>query len=391
VRSSRVRSSRVRSSRALHSRTPVTKGTAIATSYLMRSETVRHTEQPSAKVSNSATLLAAGLAAVGAGLLYRRLRHRYSFEGKVALITGGSRGLGLVLARELASRGAKIAICARDRDELQRAKEDLESRGAEVFDAICDVRQQTQVEEMIADVRSRFGPIDILINNAGVIQVGPLEAQTQTDFEDAMQVHFWGPYYTMRAVLPEMRQRGEGRIVNISSIGGKIAVPHLAPYCASKFALAGLSSAMRPELSKAGVFVTTVYPGLMRTGSHINALFKGQNKKEFALFSIMNGLPITSVSAENAARQIADATANGDAELIISPQAKGAAKFNALFPELTASLLGLTNQLLPDNGGIGRGYATGLDSGSAVSPSLLTSLVDAASERNNELPSGSHI
>jgi NAD(P)-dependent dehydrogenase (short-subunit alcohol dehydrogenase family) len=341
-------------------------------------------------LAKTISLSAVGVLA-GSALIYRALKPRFSFEGKVVLITGGSRGLGLVMAREFADRGAKLAICARDRDELQRAKEDLESRGAEVFDAICDVREQGEVENLVADVRSRFGRIDVLVNNAGVIQVGPLEAQTQADFEDAMRVHFWGPYYTMRAVLPEMRRRGEGRIVNISSIGGKIAVPHLAPYCASKFALAGLSSAMHGELAKDNIVVTTVYPGLMRTGSHINALFKGQNEKEFALFSIMNGLPLTSVSAENAARQIADATANGDAELVISPQAKTAAKFIALFPELTASLLELTNRLLPDNGGIDRGYATGRDSESAMSPSFLTSLVDAASERNNEFASQGNI
>ena len=345
----------------------------------MRLDTVRQT-------NNTATsILAIGLAAAGAALLYRALRPRYSFQDKVVLITGGSRGLGLVLAREFALRGARLAICARDRDELQRAKNDLESHGAEVFDAICDVREQGDVENMVADVRSRFGRIDVLVNDAGVIQVGPLAVQTQKDFENAMQVHFWGPYYAIRAVLPEMRERGEGRIVNISSIGGKIAVPHLAPYCASKFALAGLSSAMRTELMADGIMVTTVYPGLMRTGSHINALFKGQNKKEYALFSIANGLPITSVSAESAARQIADATASGRAELVISPQAKAAVKINALFPEITSAILSATNQLLPRDGGIGRDTATGLESASIASPSILTSLVDAASYRNNEL------
>ena len=345
----------------------------------MRLNTVRKTN------STSTPLIAAGLAAAGAALLYRALKPRYSYKDKVVLITGGSRGLGLVLARELASRGAKIAICARDRDELQRAKEDLESRGAEVFDAICDVREQDNVENMIADVRSRFGRIDVLVNDAGVIQVGPIATQTQTDFEEAMQVHFWGPYYAIRSVLPEMRRRGEGRIVNISSIGGKIAVPHLAAYCASKFALAGLSSALRTELASDGIMVTTVYPGLMRTGSHINAYFKGQNKKEFALFSISNGLPITSVSAESAARQIANATASGRAELVISPQAKAAVKVNALFPEMTSAILSAINGLLPRDGGIGRDRATGLESTSAVSPSILTSLVDTASYRNNEL------
>ena len=261
-------------------------------------------------LSKTITLSALGIVAASA-LIYRAVKPRYSFADKVVLITGGSRGLGLVLARELADRGAKIAICARDRAELQRAKEDLASYGAEVFDVLCDVREQVQVDEMITDVRSRFGRIDVLINNAGVIQVGPLDAQTQADFEDAMQVHFWGPFYAMQAVLPEMRQRGDGRIINISSIGGKIAVPHLAPYCASKFALAGLSSALHTELAKDNVFVTTVYPGLMRTGSHINALFKGQHRKEFALFSLANGLPFTSVSAESAARQIIAAVAGG--------------------------------------------------------------------------------
>lgn len=321
----------------------------------------------------------------GSALVYRALRPGYTFKDKVVLITGGSRGLGLVLARELAAKGAQIAICARDRDELQRAKEDLEEHGTDAFDAICDMRDQSDVERMIADVRSRFGQIDVLINNAGVIQVGPLETQTQADFEDAMQIHFWGPFYAMQAVLPHMRERGEGRIVNISSIGGKIAVPHLAPYCASKFALAGLSSAFSTELSKDGVHVTTVYPGLMRTGSHINAFFKGQNEKEFALFSIANGLPFTSIGAERAARQIVKAAARGDAELVITPQAKAAVKINALFPNATNALLSATNRLLPSDGGVGHGYATGLESASAASPSILTSLVDAASYRNNEL------
>ena len=336
-------------------------------------------------LSKTITLSALGIVAASA-LIYRAVKPRYSFADKVVLITGGSRGLGLVLARELADRGAKIAICARDRAELQRAKEDLASYGAEVFDVLCDVREQVQVDEMITDVRSRFGRIDVLINNAGVIQVGPLDAQTQADFEDAMQVHFWGPFYAMQAVLPEMRQRRDGRIINISSIGGKIAVPHLAPYCASKFALAGLSSALHTELAKDNVFVTTVYPGLMRTGSHINALFKGQHRKEFALFSLANGLPFTSVSAESAARQIIAAVAGGKSELIISVQARTAAKINALLPEATAAALAIIDRLLPENGGIGPRYAAGYESTSAISPSILTSLLDNASVRNNEIP-----
>ena len=329
--------------------------------------------------------LAAGAAVVGALAAVQRAGRRYDYQDKVVLITGGSRGLGLVMAREFAARGARVAICARDRAELERARIDLEERGAEAFDAVCDIRDQTQVERLVADVRSRFGRIDVLVNNAGVIQVGPLEVQTQKDFEEAMQVHYWGPYFAMKAVLPEMRQRRDGRIVNIISIGGKVPVPHLTPYCASKFALAGLSSAMHTELAKDNVLVTSVYPGLMRTGSHINAFFKGQKEKEYAMFSIMNALPTNSVAAETAARKIVDAARKGDSELIISLPAKMMAKLHGLVPELTTAIMATTNRFLPGEGGIGRGLASGLESTSAAAPSILTSLSDAASYRNNEL------
>src|SRR5262249_54627300 len=147
-----------------------------------------------------------------------------------------SRGLGLVIARELAGKGVRLAICSREPDELQRASDDLSARGAEVVAVPCDVTDQEQVETMVRTVLDRFGTIDILINNAGTIQVGPFEVTTVEDYEQALKTHFWAPLYTTLAVYPWMRQRGRGRIVNISSIGGKVSTPHLLPYGASKFA-----------------------------------------------------------------------------------------------------------------------------------------------------------
>ncbi len=328
---------------------------------------------------------ALGIGAVAAYATLRRQRPEYDWENKVVLITGGSRGLGLVLARALAARGALVAIVARDAEELERAETDLRQDGAAVFQTVCDVRNQSEVERVTEAVRSYYGQIDVLINNAGVIQVGPLEVQTQTDFESAMAVHFWGAFYMMQAVLPEMKRRGAGRVVNISSIGGKIPVPHLAPYCASKFALVGLSGAMRVELAKDNIFVTTVCPGLMRTGSHVNAVFKGQNEKEYAWFSIGNALPVSSIGAERAAEQIIEATERGDAELIISTQAKLAAKAYALFPELAADISSLVNRILPEAGGIGENHALGKESASNLSPSFITASIDKQSRRNNEL------
>ena len=323
-------------------------------------------------------------AAVLARSLYRHIS-AFSFKGKSVLITGGSRGLGLVLARQFARERARVTICARDEQELLRAGEDLRKLRAEVFTVQCDVTDNDEVQQMIRAVHERFGKIDVLVNNAGVIQVGPLEVMTFDDFEQAMRSHFWGPLQTILAVLPEMRERHEGRIVNISSIGGKIAVPHLVPYSASKFALVGLSEGLRAELRKDGILVTTVCPGLMRTGSPRNAEFKGRHREEYAWFSISDALPLTSISADRAAQQILEACRHGDAELVISIQAKLAVLFHGVFPGITSDLLGLINGVLPGPGGIGALKVKGKESMSAWSPSWLTLLNESAAVANNEI------
>ena len=313
-----------------------------------------------------------------------RLRE-YNLQNKTVLITGGSRGLGLVLAREFAREGARLVLCARDEQELEYARMDLGELGAEVMIVKCDVRNKQDVADMIAAVESRFGGVDVLVNNAGVIQVGPIEVMTHEDFERAMQTHFWGPLNTIMAVLPTMRARRQGRIVNISSIGGKVSVPHLVPYNASKFALVGLSKGLRAELKKDGIVVTTICPGLMRTGSPRNAEFKGKHRLEYAWFSISDALPMLTVSAENAARQIVRACKRGRAELVISIPAKLAVLFEALFPEAMYDLLGIVNQFLPGPGGVGTERMKGRESESAWSPSWLTVLNEEAALRNNEV------
>src|SRR5262245_60855164 len=197
---------------------------------------------------NKLVLLAAGAGAVWAIRTLVRQQRYLDLNGRSVLVTGGSRVLGLVLARELVREGARVAICARDPDELERARPDLEEHGGTVLAVPCDVGDVDRVGEMVEIVRRRFGGIDVLINNAGVIQVGPVEVMTLDDFREAMQINYWGAVHTTLAVLPEMRRRRAGQIVNISSIGGKISVPHLLPYSASKFALTGFSEGLRAEL-----------------------------------------------------------------------------------------------------------------------------------------------
>jgi NAD(P)-dependent dehydrogenase (short-subunit alcohol dehydrogenase family) len=335
--------------------------------------------------TNTFKTAAITLGAVALGKFLWRKMNEYDLRGKTVLVTGGSRGLGLVLARQFALDGAKVAICARDQEELELAGIDLRNGGAEVMTVQCDVTNAADVENTVNQVRGRFGKIDVLVNNAGTIQVGPLEVMKREDFEHAMKAHFWGPLNTILAVLPEMRERQDGRIVNISSIGGKIAVPHLVPYSASKFALVGLSKGLFTELRKDGIVVTTVCPGLMRTGSPRNANFKGKHRDEYAWFSISDSLPVTSIKAERAARQIVDACKQGRAELIITVQAKLAVTFDALFPEASAEMLALVNRLLPEPGGIGERSAKGRDSSSSWSPSWLTRLTEEAAMNNNEV------
>ena len=329
------------------------------------------------------------LGSVGAVIAARvwRAARAIDFRDKSVVITGGSRGLGLVLARELGAEGARITLIARNADELERARQELERRGTRVAVAVCDIREREEVDRAIMEVVRSHGGIDVLINDAGIIQVGPVDHMTLPDFENAMATHFWGPLYMIRAALPHLRQSAAARIVNISSIGGKIAVPHLVPYSASKFALTGLSEGLRAELARDGIRVTTVCPGLMRTGSTYNAWFKGNHRQEFAWFHIAGSLPGLSTDARRAARQIVDACRHGDAELIISLPARLAVFLNGAFPGTMATALTLTNRLLPtSHGESGAQARSGWQSVSRVAPSAITRLTDKPTIENNEVP-----
>jgi NAD(P)-dependent dehydrogenase (short-subunit alcohol dehydrogenase family) len=322
-----------------------------------------------------------------AGLMLLRRPVNYSLLDKVVVITGGSRGLGLALAREFARQRAKVALLARDPEELERAAAELRTASAEVTTWTCDVRRDQEVEETISAIGREYGRIDVLVNNAGIMLVAPLDLMVRADYEEAMDVHFWATYRLTMAALPLLKQSRPSRIVNISSIGARVAVPHMAPYCASKFAVAGFSDAIRAELAREGVHVTTVSPGLMRTGSHINAEFKGSHAKEFAWFSISAGMPFLSIDASRAARQIVEAARAGRPELTITLQARALILAQAVAPNLFARALQLVNALLPENpGGDAPSRRKGYDCQSDVSPSRLTQLADDASPHYNELP-----
>ena len=329
-------------------------------------------------------LLLPGLLLAG-WLISRVLRTaRYSLRGKVALITGGSRGLGLVLARHICAEGGSVALIARDPDELARAKADLTQRGGTVLTIQCDLLDTGQIQSAVRQVIDRMSKIDILINSAGIIEVGPLEHMTREDFERTMRLHFWAPYELVSRIVPEMRTRGGGRIVNISSIGGKVAMPHLAPYSVSKFALTGFSDAIRAELARDNIHVTTVAPGMMRTGSHVNAKFKGNHDIEFAWFATAAGAPLISMNADRAARKILAACRRGQPSLTLTMAARGTIVGNALFPNLTGYVMKIINRFLPGVAGEAGGESRAGAHVHRLTPRWLTRLADRATRKNNE-------
>jgi NAD(P)-dependent dehydrogenase (short-subunit alcohol dehydrogenase family) len=332
-------------------------------------------------------LLRAGALLIGAWVTARAIRTaRYTLRNKVAVITGGSRGLGLVLARHICAQGGKVAIIARDSEELARAKADLGRRSGapNAFGVECDLLDTRQIQSAVQQIIDRFGKIDILINNAGIIEVGPLQNMTREDFERAMRLHFWAPFELIAQVVPEMRVWGGGRIVNISSIGGKVAVPHLAPYSASKFALTGLSDAIRAELARSNIHVTTVAPGMMRTGSHLNAKFKGKHDMEFAWFAASAGAPLISMNADRAARKILAACRRGQPSLTLTFAARGAILGNALFPNLTGYMMKFVNRFLPGTNNEKGNQSLAGSQLRRLTPKWLTQSADAAAARNNE-------
>jgi NAD(P)-dependent dehydrogenase (short-subunit alcohol dehydrogenase family) len=284
--------------------------------------------------------------------------------------------------QELAARGCKLVLCARDPEELSIARRELEARGAEVLAVPCDIGDRASVERLVEKATDHFGRIDILINNAGVLQVGPLHTMTVEDFEEAMAANFWGAVYALSAVLPQMRRRRFGRIVNVTSIGGKVAMPHLAPYNASKFALLGLSESMRAELAVDGIGVTTVVPGLMRTGSALNALFRGEAREEFRWFASCATYPITSIDARGAAARIVRACQRGEAYVTLGLQAKILRALHDVAPGAVARALSIVNRWLPSAAGRPTELVRGSAVADAVPPSVEERLERAARSTN---------
>ena len=296
-----------------------------------------------------AVMVALGGAAALAGAMWLRARRPvYDLRGRTVLITGGVRGLGLLLAREFGRRGARLALVSRTPADIAGAEDELLIAGREVLTACCDVRDSGAVADLVRLVVGRFGRLDVIVNNAGVIQAAPFAVAQLEDFQESLDTHFWAPLHLIREALPHLRRSpGGARILNISSFGGRVGVPHLSAYSSGKFALVGLSEALRAELHDDNVLVTTATPGLMRTGSHVKILVRGQHEKEAKWFGAGIVTPLTSISGERAARQLVDACVAGRARVTPAFQFRLAEVGTAVAPEFAAAVTALVARQLP--------------------------------------------
>ena len=336
--------------------------------------------------------LAAAAAAGTAVAVLRGTRRRLAddLDGEVALVTGASRGLGLLLARELGRNGCPLVLCARDGAELDRAAGELRAEGAQLITITGDITDDGMAQRLVDAAVEQYGRLDILVNNAGVIQVGPVPSTGPAEYEAALAVMALAPVRLALAALPVMQGQGHGRIVTIASIGGKVSVPHLLPYSTAKFAAVGFSEGLRAELGAGPVTVTTVVPGLMRTGSHLQAQFTGDQDQEFTWFALGASLPLISMDAGRAAAQIIAAVRERRPEIILTPAGQVAARAAGVWPALTAAVLHFAAQVaLPPPDG-DPDAAPGASLRPAISPAAfrrLTTLGRHAARALNEEPS----
>ena len=270
-----------------------------------------------------------------------------SVRNETALVAGGSRGLGLLVARELAERGYRVHVCARDAEELARGAALLAREGLHITTAVCDVTDANAVARWVESAADDDAPISVAIAVAGVIQVGSIEAATPEMFDEAVDIMTKGPAYLALAVLPGMRARRRGRIGIVSSIGGALGVPHLVPYCTAKFGAAGLGQSLHAELGGTGVTVTTAFPPPMRTGSHLHATFSGNRTAEYAWFAPAASIPVLSLNARTAARRIVEGTLAGKPVLGLSPISHVAMRAQGVAPATVARALSVVSRLLP--------------------------------------------
>lgn len=188
-----------------------------------------------------------------------------NIKDKVIIITGASSGIGEATAKELASKGAKVVLAARREDRLIKLQNEIQTSGGQVIYKVTDVSSSRQMEELAAYALKEFGLIDVLVNNAGIMSLSPLYQGKVDEWDNMIDVNIKGTLYGIAAVLPYMRERKEGHIINVSSIGGYIVFEISAVYSSTKFAIRAITEGLRKEEAANNIRATIISPGSVST------------------------------------------------------------------------------------------------------------------------------
>lgn len=281
-----------------------------------------------------------------------------TIRGTVVVITGATSGIGRETARAFARGGAKLVVAGRREERLQELVDEIEGRGGEALAVRTDVAEQEQVERLVTRTLKRFDRLDTLINNAGVAIAAPFEEQSLDDFRRVMDVNFWGAVYGCKAAVPVMRgQPNGGLIINISSILGKRGMPFETAYCASKFALAGFSEALRTEVMAQSIDVSTIFPGAVESEIWESA----SNSAGMEMPGLIPKFP-----ARELARIIVQDARFPQPEIVMSLDAQAINFFNRLAPGMMDFFLGQSAPFMEGLRGASAGAAR--DEGNLYAP-----------------------
>jgi short-subunit dehydrogenase len=265
-----------------------------------------------------------------------------SFENKVAVVTGAASGIGRALAQQLARRGAELALVDVNASALADTATSVAATGRRVTTHVVDVADAARMEALAEEVVAQHGRVELLVNNAGVSVTGPFEEQSIDDWRWIVGVNLWGVVHGCKFFLPHLRKNREAHIVNLSSTFGIVGMPTQSSYCATKFAVRGLSEALWAELRGSGIGVTSVHPGAVRT----NIVRASRTADPSAKQRMAERFDRMAMSPEKAARKILRAVERDKLRVVICPEAHAADWAKRLFPAGVHRILGYGYQRL---------------------------------------------
>jgi NAD(P)-dependent dehydrogenase (short-subunit alcohol dehydrogenase family) len=257
------------------------------------------------------------------------------FRGRTMLVTGASSGIGYDVALVLAGLGVRCALLARRQALLEELAARISAEGGDALPLAANITARDEVRDAFALALEEFGHIDILVNSAGILEPGPVETLDPDALQRMMDVNLFGTLHAMQAVLPSMRKAGSGNIINIASLAGRRGMPPLGGYSASKFAVVGLTEALRVELFGSGIRVSLVMPGVVDT-----PMLRAETGRTRGIAELMPGMPVRWVTWAVIAALVLGLT-----EVDVPPGAAVAEKLAALFPGVTDAALALGHRV----------------------------------------------